>query len=82
MAERKTPSDKNILELAWINFGSKETVKHYLTKAYKASKTAKTDLSANNIPHFVHNSTVVIEAVEQLWILLGDSRVDLPNKKE
>lgn len=82
MSERKSATDKNILELAWTTYGSKETAVHYLTKAYKASKNAKMDLAGNNIPHFVHNSTVMIEAIEQLWILLGDNRVDLPKEKE
>lgn len=73
----KAISDKYILELSTVSFGGKETAKHYLKKAVQASKNAKLDLASNNIPNMVYHTTQMIQAIEQMNILFGDTRVDI-----
>lgn len=77
MENQKTINDKYILELSTVSFGGKVTAKHYLKKAFDASKQAKVDLAANNIPNMVYHTTQMIQAIEQMNILFGDARVDV-----
>lgn len=77
MADKKLPSKGNILELANNTYGTKPTVMYLLRKAREASKRVSVDIAAQNVHAITADSQQMIDAIDDLWTLLGDDKAIL-----